>query len=168
MAGWTTLRVAHTPTHRPPAAHKLHRAPPQTMKMNKQHPVRRSGIAGPTTSSKEVINPPDHTHSYNLDRATQHRAPDRSRSRNHRSRSPKCARRPISRNLPRKRVTNTLADSARCSMNYADGRAEGHRRSLDPRIAPKPRGKPKRFPAGQQDSTRVARASFQPCAHAVG
>ena len=28
MAGWTTLRVAHPPTHRPLAAHKLHQAPP--------------------------------------------------------------------------------------------------------------------------------------------
>ena len=27
MAGWTTLQVAHAPTHRPSAAHKLHRAP---------------------------------------------------------------------------------------------------------------------------------------------
>ena len=27
MAGRTTLRVAHTPTHRPSAAHKLHRTP---------------------------------------------------------------------------------------------------------------------------------------------
>src|SRR5438445_11433090 len=28
MAGWTTLQVAHASPHRPPAAHKLHRAPP--------------------------------------------------------------------------------------------------------------------------------------------
>ena len=27
MAGWTALRVAHAPTHRPSAAHKLNRAP---------------------------------------------------------------------------------------------------------------------------------------------
>jgi len=94
MAGWTTLRVAHAPTHRPSAAHKLHRAPPQEMQKNKkykQYPARRSGIAGPTTSAKEAPNQPAHTHSYNLKRATQHQAPDRSRSRNHRSRSPKYA-----------------------------------------------------------------------------
>ena len=61
MAGWTTLRVAHAPTHRPSAAHKLHRAPPQEMPKNKkykQYPARRSGIAGPTTSAKEAANQP--------------------------------------------------------------------------------------------------------------
>ena len=91
MAGWTTLRVAHAPTHRPSAAHKLHRAPPREMEKYKQYPARCSGIARPTTSGKEAANQPAHLHSYNLNRATQHRAPDRSRSRNHRSRSPKCA-----------------------------------------------------------------------------
>ncbi len=78
MAGWTTLRVDHAPTHRPSAAHKLHRAPPQEMQKNKQYkqyPARRSGIAGPTTSAKEATNQPAHTHSYNLNRATQHQAP---------------------------------------------------------------------------------------------
>ena len=91
MAGWTTLRVAHAPTHRPAAAHKLHRAQPQEIEKNKQHPARRSGIAGPKTPTKEAANQPAHTHSYNLNRATQHRSANRSRSRNHRSRSPKCA-----------------------------------------------------------------------------
>ena len=92
MAGWTTLRVAHAPTHRPSAAHKLHRTPPREMEKYKQYPARRSGIAGPPTSAKEAANQPVRTRSYNLNRATQHRTPDRSRSRNHRSRSPKCAR----------------------------------------------------------------------------
>jgi len=61
------------------------------MKKNKQSPARRSGIAGPSTAAKEAINHPVQPPSYNLNRATQHRTPDRSRSRNHRSRSPKCA-----------------------------------------------------------------------------
>ncbi len=42
MAGWTTLRVAHAPTHRPSAAHKLHRAPPlqvERSKTNKTKPL---------------------------------------------------------------------------------------------------------------------------------
>jgi len=60
MAGWTTLRVTHAPTHSPSAAHKLRRARPQAMQKNKkykQYPARRSGIAGPTTSAKEAANP---------------------------------------------------------------------------------------------------------------
>ena len=61
MAGWTTLRVAHTPTPRPSAAHKLHRAPPREMKKYKQYPARRSGIAGPKTLAKEAANQPAHT-----------------------------------------------------------------------------------------------------------
>jgi hypothetical protein len=32
MAGWTTLRVTHAPTHGPSAARKLHRAPPHLKK----------------------------------------------------------------------------------------------------------------------------------------
>jgi len=63
----------------------------QKNKKYKQYPARRSGIEGPTTSAKEAPNQPAHTHSYNLKRATQHQAQDRSRSRNHRSRSPKYA-----------------------------------------------------------------------------
>jgi len=35
MAGWTTLRVAHAPTHRPSAAHKLHRALPPRIELSK-------------------------------------------------------------------------------------------------------------------------------------
>ena len=61
------------------------------MEKHKQYPVRCSGIAGPSIATKEAINQPVHPSSYNLNRATQHRASDRSRSRNHRSRSPKCA-----------------------------------------------------------------------------
>jgi hypothetical protein len=93
MAGWTTLRVAHAPTRRPSAARKLHRAPPpQEIEENKKHPETHSGIARPTTSEEEATNqPPTHTHSCNLIRATQHRAPCRSRFRSQRSRSPKYA-----------------------------------------------------------------------------
>ncbi len=61
------------------------------MQKNKQYPARHSGIAGPPTSAKEAAKQTNRTHSYNLNRATQHRDPDRSRSRNQRSRSPKCA-----------------------------------------------------------------------------
>src|SRR5207249_1636998 len=40
MAGWTTLRVAHAPTHRPSAAHKLHRAPPPHLKKGKKETAK--------------------------------------------------------------------------------------------------------------------------------
>jgi hypothetical protein len=40
MAGWTTLRVAHAPTHRPSAVHKLHRASPPHSKKGKKETAK--------------------------------------------------------------------------------------------------------------------------------
>ena len=84
MAGWTTLRVAHAPTHRPPAAHKPHRAPPPRIKLSKtkiksprialrhlpfnhyqlrstqtlsNHPYPYNPLAQPSTGSKPVTFP---------------------------------------------------------------------------------------------------------------
>ena len=47
MAGWTTLRVAHASTHRPSAAHKLHRAPlPCRVSVVNFHTERRGTWVG--------------------------------------------------------------------------------------------------------------------------
>jgi hypothetical protein len=71
MAGWTTLRVAHAPTHRPSAAHKLHRAQPARVERSKtkktkpfaafghQAPVHdhHGGPQHPQIASIPTINP---------------------------------------------------------------------------------------------------------------
>ena len=71
MAGWTTLRVAHAPTHRPSAAYKLHRAPPLPIKRSKtnktkpfaanshQAPIHshNGGAQRPQIDSLSTINP---------------------------------------------------------------------------------------------------------------
>src|SRR5215470_2939255 len=46
MVGWTTLRVAHAPNHRPPAAHKLHRAPPRRVEQGKTNNQRLGPALG--------------------------------------------------------------------------------------------------------------------------
>ena len=62
------------------------------MEEDKQYPARRSGIAGPPTSAKEATNQPDSTLIPTISTAQPSTEPrDRSRSRNHRSRSPKYA-----------------------------------------------------------------------------
>ena len=94
MAGWTTLRVAHAPIHRPSAAHKLHRPDQQKLKearQRRQSPSPRSGIRLLSTTTTEVLNTLKSLPS--LQSNSRNPAPDRnrSRSRNHRSRSPKYA-----------------------------------------------------------------------------
>ena len=44
MAGWTTLRVAHAPTHRPSAARKLHRAPPLPVLLKVADDISTDGV----------------------------------------------------------------------------------------------------------------------------
>lgn len=60
MAGWTTLRVAHAPTHRPSAAHKLHRATPprvEKSKTKRQSPSIPTGITNRSTPFTEALHP---------------------------------------------------------------------------------------------------------------
>ena len=77
MAGWTTLRFAHAPTHRPPAAHKLHRAPPRRIeqgKTNNQKPRPMLRLRTPDSCQlRRHITRSTRPHPYNLLRATQHR-----------------------------------------------------------------------------------------------
>ena len=64
MAGWTTLRLAHAPTHRPPAAHKLHRAPTTTDQIKqdkKQKTLRRTATPGPSTDTNFGASKPSQT-----------------------------------------------------------------------------------------------------------
>jgi hypothetical protein len=53
MAGWTTLRVAHAPTHRPSAAHKLHRAPPLQVERSK---TKKTGVQKPSKTAFKLFN----------------------------------------------------------------------------------------------------------------
>jgi hypothetical protein len=67
--------------------------PPQVGKEDEQYPALPSGIAGRPSPDEEAFNRPPPPRSYDPSRATQHRGPDRSLLRNHRSSSPKYAAR---------------------------------------------------------------------------
>ena len=95
MAGWTTLRVAHAPTHRPSAAHKLHRALPPRIELSKkktQSPLTLEGITPQFTSTTEALHQTTSTSAIQSNPRNPATDPNRSRCRNHRSRSPKYAR----------------------------------------------------------------------------
>ncbi len=94
MAGWTTLRVAHAPTHRPSAAHKLHRAQPlrvERSKTNKTKPFDSHRHQAHIHGHQEVLNTLKSTPSLQSNPRNPALDLNRSRSRNHRSRSPKYA-----------------------------------------------------------------------------
>ena len=93
MAGWTTLRVAHAPTHRSSAAHKLHRDQAQRLIKKQEKPLASSATFQSPTPLQEATYRAINTPLYNLPCATQLISHNRSRSRNHRSRSPKYATR---------------------------------------------------------------------------
>jgi hypothetical protein len=94
MLGWTTLRVAHAPSHRPPAAHELHGAPsPFTQRQEQNRKALQPAHPSRTrTSPKRRCSHPTKT-TPSLQSSSRNPATDRnrSRSRNDRSRSPKYA-----------------------------------------------------------------------------
>ena len=92
MAGWTTLRVAHAPPHRPSAAHKLHRAPsPQPRSACKTKPDAALWHGVELNPSAEAQTTLDRLEKYNPGAQHRRRPVIGHDGRNGRSRSPKCA-----------------------------------------------------------------------------
>src|SRR4051812_37383130 len=73
MVGWTTLRVAHAPNHRPPLRTSPTGLQPQRSEQGKTKSKDPASCSSARLQSRRHITPTKQAHPYNLPRATQHR-----------------------------------------------------------------------------------------------